>query len=84
MVNGSLVTYSVVKIADTSTHCSLVVKIADFGVARVMVNDSLVTTTISGSPPYMSPEQLVTYICIYIERERKRERGRGWEDGGRG
>ena len=43
----------------TGPQDKLVVKIADFGVARVMVNETLSTTTISGSPPYMAPEQLI-------------------------
>jgi serine/threonine protein kinase len=34
------------------------VKIADFGCARQIVGDSYDSTTISGSPAYMSPEQL--------------------------
>ena len=34
------------------------VKIADFGCARQIVGDSYESTTISGSPAYMSPEQL--------------------------
>ena len=33
-------------------------KICDFGCARKMTNHSLSTSTISGSPPWMSPEQV--------------------------
>lgn len=33
-------------------------KICDFGCARKMTNQSISTSTISGSPPWMSPEQV--------------------------
>jgi len=42
----------------TLNHGHLTAKVADFGCARKVKGAALTTTTISGSPAYMAPEQL--------------------------